>query len=149
MLGTFLLCDECAFWGVFFFPSPVRAVRAKPMMVASSMVHVFINVFSPTNATALRLGVCSAYAALIGMQLHNLTGHFNQRCLSEFPEGFFSSAQVTLNGGLVREFPQYALNSGLGIILICPDILSQGLNTFIYIGDGHPTLNDGNPYRYC
>ena len=28
---------------------------------------------------------------------------------------------VTLNGGLVRELPQNPLNSGLGIILICPD----------------------------
>ena len=27
--------------------------------------------------------------------------------------GLFSSAEVTLNDGLVREFPQYALNSGL------------------------------------
>ena len=28
---------------------------------------------------------------------------------------------VTPNGGLVRESPQYPLNSGLGIIVICPD----------------------------
>ena len=27
---------------------------------------------------------------------------------------------VTLNGGLIRELPQNSLNSGLGIILICP-----------------------------
>ena len=33
-----------------------------------------------------------------------------------------TSAEVTLNGGLVRELPQNPLNSGLGIILICPDI---------------------------
>ena len=33
-----------------------------------------------------------------------------------------TSADVTLNGGLVRELPQNPLNSGLGIILICPDI---------------------------
>ena len=33
-----------------------------------------------------------------------------------------TSAQVTLNGGLVRKSPQNPLNSGLGIILICPDI---------------------------
>ena len=32
-----------------------------------------------------------------------------------------TSAEVTLNGGLVRESPQHPLNSGLGIILICPD----------------------------
>ena len=33
-----------------------------------------------------------------------------------------TSAEVTLNGGLIRELPQNPLNSGLGIILICPDI---------------------------
>ena len=32
------------------------------------------------------------------------------------------TAEVTLDGGLVREFPPNALNSGLGIILICPDV---------------------------
>ena len=34
-----------------------------------------------------------------------------------------TSAEVTLNGGLIRELPQNPLNSGLGIILICPDII--------------------------
>ena len=34
-----------------------------------------------------------------------------------------TSADVTLNGGLIRELPQNPLNSGLGIILICPDIM--------------------------
>ena len=34
-----------------------------------------------------------------------------------------TSAEVTLNGGLIRELPQNPLNSGLGIILICPDTL--------------------------
>ena len=33
-----------------------------------------------------------------------------------------TSADVTLNGGLIRELPQNPLNSGLGIILICPVI---------------------------
>ena len=33
-----------------------------------------------------------------------------------------TSAEVTLNGGLVRESPKNPLNSGLGIILICPDL---------------------------
>ncbi len=33
-----------------------------------------------------------------------------------------TSAEVTLNGGLIRELPQNPLNSGLGIILICPDV---------------------------
>ena len=32
-----------------------------------------------------------------------------------------TSADVTLNGGLIRELPQNPLNSGLGIILICPE----------------------------
>ena len=32
-----------------------------------------------------------------------------------------TSAEVTQNGGLIRELPQNPLNSGLGIILICPD----------------------------
>ena len=32
-----------------------------------------------------------------------------------------TSAEVTPNGGLVRESPQNPLNSGLGIIVICPD----------------------------
>ena len=34
-----------------------------------------------------------------------------------------TSAEVTPNGGLVRESPQNPLNSGLGIIVICPDFL--------------------------
>ena len=34
-----------------------------------------------------------------------------------------TSAEVTLNGGLIRELPQNPLNSGLGIILICPEII--------------------------
>ena len=32
-----------------------------------------------------------------------------------------TSAEVTPNGGLIRELPQNPLNSGLGIILICPE----------------------------
>ena len=32
-----------------------------------------------------------------------------------------TSAEVTLNGGLIRELPQNPLNSGLGIILVWPD----------------------------
>ena len=34
-----------------------------------------------------------------------------------------TSAEVTPNGGLVKESFQNSLNSGLGIILICPDFL--------------------------
>ena len=33
-----------------------------------------------------------------------------------------TSAEVTPNGGLVRESPQNALNSGLGTVVICPAI---------------------------
>ena len=32
------------------------------------------------------------------------------------------TAEVTLNGGLVRESPPSPLNSGLRVIVICPDI---------------------------
>ena len=39
-----------------------------------------------------------------------------------------TSAEVTLNGGLVRESPENPLNSGLGIIVICPD-LYRGYNS--------------------
>ena len=35
-----------------------------------------------------------------------------------------TSAEVTLNGGLVRESPPNPLNSGLGIIVICPDSIT-------------------------
>ena len=50
-----------------------------------------------------------------------------------------TSAEVTLDGGLVRESHQYPLNSGLGIILICPEIFflqkafksTQGLVWFL------------------
>ena len=40
-----------------------------------------------------------------------------------------TSAEVTLNGGLIRELPQNPLNSGLGIILICPDSLLSIFST--------------------
>ena len=42
-----------------------------------------------------------------------------------------TSAEVTLNGGLGRESPQNPLDSGLGIILICPD----GINYLPQVGD--------------
>ena len=32
-----------------------------------------------------------------------------------------TSAEVTPNGGLIGIFPQNTLNSGLGVIVICPD----------------------------
>ena len=36
-----------------------------------------------------------------------------------------TSAEVTPNGGLVREYPPNPLNSGLGIIVICPDTVPR------------------------
>ena len=56
---------------------------------------------------------------------------FQVEILTLFPGRFILAGQiivtryrrvVTLNGGLVRESPQNPLNSGLGIIVICPDI---------------------------
>ncbi len=43
-----------------------------------------------------------------------------------------TSAEVTLNGGLIRELPQNPLNSGLGIILICPDSLVGDIPIFYF-----------------
>ena len=64
-----------------------------------------------------------------------------------------TSAEVTLNGGSVRESPPNPLNSGLGIILICPDeypltglclvmLENQQLFGFLSIGQ----LNLSKPY---
>ena len=36
-----------------------------------------------------------------------------------------TSAEVTLNGSLVRESPQNPLNSGLGIVVICPETIPE------------------------
>ena len=38
-----------------------------------------------------------------------------------------TSAEVTPNGGLVRESPQNPLNSGLGIIVICPGLFHPNI----------------------
>ena len=46
--------------------------------------------------------------------ISNITSHASGQIIT-------TSADVTLNGGLIRELPQNPLNSGLGIILICPD----------------------------
>ena len=56
------------------------------------------------------------YGALLGPknQKHKQSGQI----ITTFP------AEVTLNGGLIRELPQNPLNSGLGIILICPETIS-------------------------
>ena len=54
-----------------------------------------------------------------------LYGNLRVRCSKYLPQGagqiIATSAEVTLNGGLIRELPQNPLNSGLGIILICPE----------------------------
>ena len=47
-----------------------------------------------------------------------------------------TSAEVTLNGGLIRELPQNPLNSGLGIIVICPDTCLSGSRCFFFLGGG-------------
>ena len=54
-------------------------------------------------------------------------------CVSKFiprAHGFLGQiiatlAEVTGNGSLVREYPPNALNSGLGITVVCPDGLCQ------------------------
>ena len=43
-----------------------------------------------------------------------------------------TSAEVTPNGSLVRDSPNNALNSGLGIIVIWPDIYMINLETYLY-----------------
>ena len=45
-----------------------------------------------------------------------------------------TSAEVTLNGCLIRELPQNPLNSGLGIIVICPDTCLSGSRCFFFWG---------------
>ena len=50
-----------------------------------------------------------------------------------------TSAEVTLNCGLVMESPQNPLNSGLGIILICPENVEENFPKF----DGvHTTMRN-------
>ncbi len=48
-----------------------------------------------------------------------------------------TSAEVTLDGGLVREYPPNPLNSGLGIIVICPVLFNQEQCLNIYTVDIH------------
>ena len=61
-----------------------------------------------------------------------------------------TSAEVNLNGGLVREFSQNAVNSGLGFIVICPD--SQKVIGWIPKGNERQphthTQNDGCPRKH-
>ena len=62
----------------------------------------------------------SAFAVIF----HNMEeqqGGFFQQQMMDSGQIITTSADVTLNGGLIRELPQNPLNSGLGIILICPD----------------------------
>ena len=56
---------------------------------------------------------------------HSLAKKPRTRCCGIFlvsGQIITTSAEVTPNGGLVRESPQNPLNSGLGIILICPEV---------------------------
>ncbi len=53
-----------------------------------------------------------------------------------------TSAEVTPNGGLVRESPQNPMNSGLGIIVICPDqSMSQQPNNLLQPTLSRPTYH--------
>ncbi len=56
--------------------------------------------------------------------MHHRDSHLNVSPPLMYVSGqiITTSAEVTLNGGLIRELPQNPLNSGLGIILICPDV---------------------------
>ena len=56
----------------------------------------------------------------------------NRKYISSSGQFIATSAEVTPNGGLVRESPQNTLNSGLGIIVICLDLHSWWI--FQYIG---------------
>ena len=51
----------------------------------------------------------------------SFAGSWNPRSGDQSGQIITTSAEVTLNGGLIRESPQNPLNSGLGIIVICPD----------------------------
>ena len=79
----------------------------------------------PIEKLARGLTICSTpswgkkltnYLILLGKGSHQSAGlcHWSGQIIT-------TSAEVTLNGGLVREFPQNPLNSGLGIILISLD----------------------------
>ena len=75
-----------------------------------------------------KLGLFSGANLLAGFvsgKVEGSTQHFSHEILGfqryEAGQIITTSAEVTLNGGLVRESPQNPLNSGLGIILICPD----------------------------
>ncbi len=61
-----------------------------------------------------------------------------EHCKKHIPSGqiIATSAEVTPNGGLVRESPQNPLNSGLGIIVICPDTF-EAPKTYLsfFLGD--------------
>ena len=49
-----------------------------------------------------------------------------------------TSAEVTPNGSLVRDSPNNALNSGLGIIVIWPDVLCIWVFPQIMVPPNHP-----------
>ena len=87
-----------------------------------------------------RSGTCSEYSSNSSLPAAETgdgppkTGVYPSKKRKFFDRGTYSgqiittSAEVTLNGGLIRELPQNPLNSGLGIILICPDIWTHNLH---------------------
>ena len=66
--------------------------------------------------------LCPTFRILRNQSIKAYRNYMN---LYESGQIITTSAEVTLNGGLIRELPQNPLNSGLGIILICPDELVQ------------------------
>ena len=68
-------------------------------------------------------GAAAKYRAEEGAKLN--PGFEQQVFMHSAGQIITTSAEVTLNGGLIRELPQNSLNSGLGIILICPDSVSM------------------------
>ena len=59
-----------------------------------------------------------------------------------------TSAEVTPNGGLVRDSPQHVLNSGLGIIVICPDVWYICLHLVIFSGKCREIYQSHGCYGY-
>ena len=85
---------------VLIFPTPKNSVR----LWKASFLRIFLGTFNWTTAS-LR------HTKLLNPPPKKSTWpYYNDQ-----------PAEVTLNGGLVRESTQNGINSGLGIILICPD----------------------------
>ena len=70
----------------------------------------------------LAAGGCSGKKVIVFSHLFTLQKPYHTKSIHLAGQIITTSAEVTLNGGLRRELPQNPLNSGLGIILICPDL---------------------------